>query len=585
MSGRQRAVPEKEYKRWEQEVVNKFYTESQAHTELVPTDGHPSIVQKEKVIAVVLAGDGGMIDQVAREEIDELPRKGGHIMLFHIGKDEKDGVSYGYIEEKKEFVHPGIDVGGLTNYRQPIGKSANFIPDADAHFVIGPHCDAESAGMLGSQLRETWNKYAPKPLPQDFNTKLSEVVRSIHDVFQDNGGAVLKFWKPPSEHRVLVTSADVRARTGKYYERVFGKGLYAMESDGIGLFAGVSKSSITPNINQRNIDLEYIPYAPAPPTCTTSSSSRCVPTSRRRPCRCWAAATAALPVLVGAALASGIQRFKSMDEHRRSQALDSLYKWSLRVGADRLDGSVLREGPGLDVDVPPTLVGKSAVITGGTKGCGFHAAVNFKALGADVVISGRSEAKAGDAARKIAELGGRRPGAAAGPHRVVRPEESYGSVVGLPLDTTVFETVRRFAFLVVRAVPSPSIDFLILNAGTSHSDADQEACVAQGYPRCLKPALGRACPAKCRDDTEWVAKSGHNRVMAGNHLGHFLLASMLAPHLAPDASVVVVSSLAMWFGNPHWLMQHWGSPPQRLETVKEEIKGGGDLRSRPGSTC
>ena len=74
--------------------------------------------------------------------------------------------------------------------------------------------------------------------------------------------------------------------------------------------------------------------------------------------------------------------------------LDNFYKWGIQVGADRLDGSKLREGPGLDVDVPPSLVGQSAVITGGTKGCGFHAAINFKALGADVVISGRSEAKA-----------------------------------------------------------------------------------------------------------------------------------------------------------------------------------------------
>merc|ERR1719188_2378000 len=49
-----------------------------------------------------------------------------------------------------------------------------------------------------------------------------------------------------------------------------------------------------------------------------------------------------------------------------------------------------------------------------------------------------------------------------------------------------------------------------------------------------------------KQDSEFSSKSGHDRVMAINHLGHFLLTVLLAPALAPGASIVVMGSHGMW---------------------------------------
>ena len=72
----------------------------------------------------------------------------------------------------------------------------------------------------------------------------------------------LRFFAPPAEHRVVVTSADVKAATGgKYYTRVFGGGdVFASEADGAGLSCGVTAKFITPNLNEGNLSMEYVQY-------------------------------------------------------------------------------------------------------------------------------------------------------------------------------------------------------------------------------------------------------------------------------------------------------------------------------------
>jgi len=246
-----------DYKKWEREVIDTFYTTEQKMTALFPEYGCPSVVKKEKVIAVVLAGSGWMVSKVADSETIELPER-TDISLFHIGKQKVDGVGYGYSGTKKEFVHPGVDVGGLTNYRQPHGKPADFVPDVKV--VVSPECDSV---VVGNQLYDTWNRLAPKALPEELKQSLAEVVKTIKAVHGEQG-AELRFWQPPPEHRVLVTSQEVKERTGRYYVRLFGKdaskGAHAIESDGADLFAGVSKTSITPNINANNIGMEYQTY-------------------------------------------------------------------------------------------------------------------------------------------------------------------------------------------------------------------------------------------------------------------------------------------------------------------------------------
>ena len=67
------------------------------------------------------------------------------------------------------------------------------------------------------------------------------------------------------ERRVVATAADVRARTGHYYTRIFNGGdeRYAEDSNATDLFCGVWKTGITPNLNSKNLQTEYRPYDPS----------------------------------------------------------------------------------------------------------------------------------------------------------------------------------------------------------------------------------------------------------------------------------------------------------------------------------
>ena len=46
------------------------------------------------------------------------------------------------------------------------------------------------------------------------------------------GSVMLRFYPVPPEHRVVVTSTDVKAATGKYFVRLFGGESHAKVSDG-----------------------------------------------------------------------------------------------------------------------------------------------------------------------------------------------------------------------------------------------------------------------------------------------------------------------------------------------------------------
>merc|ERR1719291_1225606 len=114
------------------------------------------------------------------------------------------------------------------------------------------------------------------------------------------------------------------------------------------------------------------------------------------------------------------------------------------------------------------------------------------------------------------------------------------------MDLSDFDDVHRFGAAVVESFSA--LHFLVLNAGMSHAIAP--------------PAYTAMW------DRRWLSRSGHSKVYASNHLGHFLLAVLLAPHLAHGASVVVVGSLSMWWGDPGKLMLSYGHPNQAMAGVE-----------------
>ncbi|CAK0855145.1 unnamed protein product [Prorocentrum cordatum] len=249
---RPRRICAREYQEWERLVVSEFYRREKGTTE-VPKPGFPASVLKEKVIAVVLAGEAREVDAVAKSITGLLPSK-SVIMLYHIGKGKKDGVGYGFSEGKREMMYPAIDAGGLTNCRQKIGDTVEFESE-EVRVRVG-----DQSRDVANQLFSSWNAVAPKKLPDRLKHEFIQVILSIQKAFPE--GAVLRFLRLPVEHRVLVTSQDVKEKTGKYYVRLFGQGheAHAEESDGVGLFAGVSEKYVNPNINLSNLELEYTTY-------------------------------------------------------------------------------------------------------------------------------------------------------------------------------------------------------------------------------------------------------------------------------------------------------------------------------------
>lgn len=205
---------------------------------------------------------------------------------------------------------------------------------------------------------------------------------------------------------------------------------------------------------------------------------------------------------------------------------DYLYQIALKF-IEPLEGSLLREGRGLHV--PSSLEGRVALVTGSTKGCGYYAAKRFHGLGAEVIITGRSDASAGRAAKTLGQGGER--------------------ATGLGLDTSDFDDVRRFVGNVEARFPK--LHYLVMNAGTSHAEG---ATTEKGW-----------------DMNEWVTDAGVNRVLAANHFGHFLLGVLLAPRMAPGATIVTVSSLASWWSDVDWM---FFMPPRRtvLRTIHKDLR-------------
>ena len=135
---------------------------------------------------------------------------------------------------------------------------------------------------------------------------------------------------------------------------------------------------------------------------------------------------------------------------------------------------------------PPKRVRKNVIITGANSGIGFDGAAKLAALGYDVTLACRTEAKARDAIDRIRDAN---PGVVLGQ---LRPAEC---------DLANFASVRRFA-AAWRASGEP-LDALVLNAGVQYSG----------------------------DDTVRRTADGLEITVGTNHLGHFLLTNLMLPDL------------------------------------------------------
>lgn len=137
------------------------------------------------------------------------------------------------------------------------------------------------------------------------------------------------------------------------------------------------------------------------------------------------------------------------------------------------------------------LTGKTVVITGGTSGLGQESARAMAAKGAKVVLTGRNMEKAQAVA-----------------------DEIDGDVSVQELELGSFASIRAFAARMLEE--HPQIDILINNAGVM------------------------ASPYMETDD-------GFELQFGSNHLGHFLMTTLLMPALGAGSRVVALSSAAHHF--------------------------------------
>jgi len=144
-----------------------------------------------------------------------------------------------------------------------------------------------------------------------------------------------------------------------------------------------------------------------------------------------------------------------------------------------------------------SLKGKVIVITGGNTGLGLESAMRLAAGGATIVLTSRSPIKGANAVQ------------------IVKDAAPGSEVYTLPLDLCDFQSVKAFPGLLKESpIGDRKVDVLMNNAGVMAIPEYEET------------------------------KDGFEKTFQSNHLGHFLLTSLMFPLLNKGARVVNVSSMA-----------------------------------------
>lgn len=169
-----------------------------------------------------------------------------------------------------------------------------------------------------------------------------------------------------------------------------------------------------------------------------------------------------------------------------------------------------------DITVPINLRKQGALVTGSSSGIGLEAAKELCMLGAHVIVHGSDQKRTADAASVVRQFG----------------VGGYGLATPVHADLGDFDEVRRLVVDIKASLPTTPLNLVLLNAARAY----RIAYLTEEERRKLwkRPA------------SDFKAKSGHDKLIATNHLGHFLLMHHLAPKLAPAAKIVVMVSHSMW---------------------------------------
>ena len=262
-------ISKQEYEQYEQEIIDKLYYEQNTKTDLIPTNGKPSVLKCTKVILILdfVDKEGKSLSTLTQtQQTSKLPIV-SHIPLYHIGNKNIDTVKMGYDSNKELTFFPGADFGGLTNYRQEIGTKS------DLKLSIKIKSSTAFSSVLGN-IYDKWKHInRKKKLYGNVKKGLGLFIKSLIKFLKSNpqfSHVNIRFWKIPTVRRLVYTSYDIHKLMGKYYIRVYGKGdsNYAKKiKPSKDIFCYISKTThgdnklyITPNINRNNLLNEYVTY-------------------------------------------------------------------------------------------------------------------------------------------------------------------------------------------------------------------------------------------------------------------------------------------------------------------------------------
>lgn len=255
MSKKEKTISKETYKLWEKKIIDEYYSTKKKTTPIIPTNKNPSHLKQVKFILFLDINNIYKKVSSKKVKVSRLPPK-QKLDIYHIGTKQLDNVSYGYDKEDKEFKYPALDVGGNSVFRSKIKTSYK----TKLNFRLTKQTDSKEVSKL---IYNEWLKLLGKS--KIHGVKVNDIqlwVESVKELIDEGEFIILRFFKLPPIHRIVVTQSDIRKLTGTYYERIYGMSdeTYAKESNNKSYYTIVEKHFVNPNINKQNLMNEYISY-------------------------------------------------------------------------------------------------------------------------------------------------------------------------------------------------------------------------------------------------------------------------------------------------------------------------------------
>ncbi len=174
-----------------------------------------------------------------------------------------------------------------------------------------------------------------------------------------------------------------------------------------------------------------------------------------------------------------------------------------------------------------SLAGRTALVTGASRGIGRAVALGFARAGADLALAARDQAALAEVAAEVAALGRR--------------------AVVVPVDVTDREAVRAMVVTAIRELAG--LDVLVNNAGGSALATSFTALRLSGWDKLMRLNVDSVLVA-CQEAGAHMLERGHGSVVNVASVAALAGTPGLAPYGASKAAVVSLTrSLAMEWGH------------------------------------